>query len=115
MSRGDLPRSQQMARTHNLSPNVGRRPKSKTRSKGKKRGRTSKLLTPTKVKYSGMEKAERERIRRREQKEGCEILTQMLGLRAANSKVALPERHDIVAAACAEIKRLENLQYQQNK
>ena len=61
----------------------------------------------SKSKYAGLKKAEREKLRRKELKEGYCKLTELLGLNVERAGAALPDRSVIVAGACAEIKRLE--------
>lgn len=62
-------------------------------------------------KYDGCSKAEREKLRRKELKEGYTALTEMLGL-ATRKGATLPDRSVIIASACDEIKRLENKLFQ---
>ena len=74
--------------------------------KTKKRGRPSKVKGTTKESYARLEKREREKMRRKEMKDAYTKLTSMLGLEPIKLGAALPDRSEIVAAACAEIRRL---------
>lgn len=79
----------------------------------KRRGRPPKSAGAVQGKYSGLKKAEREKMRRKELKEGYATLTEMLGMNVVKSGAALPDRSQIVEAACQEIKRLENMRHRQ--
>eukprot|EP01083_Nonionella_stella_P159672 521100_1 len=63
-------------------------------------------------KYGGLKKSEREKLRRKELKEGYESLTELLHLEISKSGAALPDRSVIVSAACDEIKRLEHMLFE---
>jgi len=78
----------------------------------RKRGRPKKIgLDPNKPKniskLDRMSKAEREKLRRHELKNGYSKLTNMLNLNGGKGGNSLPDRSMIVARACDEIKRLE--------
>eukprot|EP01084_Bolivina_argentea_P130167 229807_1 len=93
---------------NNLPPNINVK-----QSQPRRRGRPRKYAptnntTKKESKYAGLKKAEREKLRRKELKEGYQTLTKLLNLNVERSGASLPDRSVIVSRTCEEIKRLEN-------